>query len=347
VRRTGVDVRFDIALQAFILEGDRVTGALVRTGERTFSIRARKGVVLATGGIGRSNELRRRLLPPAAQQFSMAPLSNSGDGLLAAEGVGGEIVSDLESPALWMPSSVMRQRDGHLSVFPHIILDRAKPGLLAVDGSGCRFVNEADSYHDFVAAMLRANGNVSRVPSYLICDRRFIADYGLGLIHPGTRNVRTFVEAGYLREADTVEALAQKIGVGATELRQTIERYNRYAQTGVDEEFGRGDSELNRFNGDVSNTPNPCLRQVGPGPYYALAVWPSDLASSAGLRTDARGRVLAGNGRPLPGLYAAGNDAVSIFHGTYPGPGTMLGPAIVFGWAAAMDAAGALERYDP
>jgi succinate dehydrogenase/fumarate reductase flavoprotein subunit len=239
----------------------------------------------------------------------------------------------------------MRQRDGHLSVFPHILLDRAKPGLLAVDGSGRRFVNEADSYHDFVAAMLRANGNVSRVPSYLVCDRRFIADYGLGLVHPGTRNLKRFIDAGYLNEAGTIEALAQKIGVDAVELRQTIERYNRYAQTGVDEEFGRGASELNRFNGDASNKPNPCLRTIGPGPYYALAVWPSDLASSAGVRTDVHGQVLARAGQPIRGLYAAGNDAVSVFRGTYPGPGTMLGPAIVFGWCAAMDVAGALDRF--
>jgi succinate dehydrogenase/fumarate reductase flavoprotein subunit len=345
VRRTGVDVRLDTALQTLIVVGDRVTGAVVRSGERTLSIRARKGVVLASGGIGWSAELRRRLLPPAAQQFSMAPASNSGDGLLAAEGIGGEIVSDLESPALWMPSSVMRQRDGHLSVFPHILLDRAKPGLLAVDGSGRRFVNEADSYHDFVAAMLRANGNVSRVPSYLVCDRRFIAEYGLGLVHPGTRNLKRFIDAGYLNEAGTIEALAQKIGVDAVELRQTIERYNRYAQTGVDEEFGRGASELNRFNGDASNKPNPCLRTIGPGPYYALAVWPSDLASSAGVRTDVHGQVLARAGQLIRGLYAAGNDAVSVFRGTYPGPGTMLGPAIVFGWCAAMDVAGALDRF--
>lgn len=345
VRRSGVDVRFDTALQTLIVEGDRVTGALVRTGERTFAVRARKGVVLATGGIGWSAELRRRLLPPAAQQFSMAPRSNSGDGLSAAERIGGEIVSDLESPALWMPSSVMRHRDGHLSVFPHIILDRAKPGLLAVAGSGRRFVNEADSYHDFVAAMLRANGDASRVQSYLVCDRRFIADYGLGLIHPGTRSLNKFIDAGYLHEAGTIKALAHKIGVDPAELSQTIERYNRYAQTGVDEEFGRGESELNRFNGDPSNRPNPCLRRVGPGPYYALAVLPSDLASSAGLRTDLHGRVLMHDGQALGKLYAAGNDAVSIFRGTYPGPGTMLGPAIVFGWAAAMDAAGALERY--
>ena len=342
LRRTGVDVRFETSLQQLIVEDDRVTGALFNARARTLSIRARKGVVLATGGVGWNAELRERLLPPAARRFSLAPESNAGDGLAISEAVGGEIISDLESPALWMPSSVMQQPDGHLSIFPHIILDRAKPGLLAVDGSGRRFVNEADSYHDFVAAMLRASGKVSRVPSFLICDRRFIADYGLGLIHPGTRNLKRFLDAGYLVEADTIEGLARAIGSEQAELRATIERYNRYAETGVDEEYGRGASELNRFNGDSSNKPNPCLRSIGPGPYYALEVWPSDLASSAGLQTDVRGRVLRRDGKALSGLYAIGNDAVSIFRGTYPGPGTMLGPAIVFGWCAAMDTAGAL-----
>jgi succinate dehydrogenase/fumarate reductase flavoprotein subunit len=192
--------------------------------------------------------------------------------------------------------------------------------------------------------MLRAS-EASRVPSFLICDRRFIAEYGLGLIHPGTRNLGRFRDAGYLVEADSVEELARKIGSEPTELRATIERYNRYAENGVDEEFGRGASVLNRFHGDPANKPNPCLRSIGPGPYYALAVWPSDLASSAGLRTDVRGRVLRSDGEVLSGLYAAGNDAVSIFRGTYPGPGTMLGPAIVFGWCAAMDVAGALTGY--
>jgi succinate dehydrogenase/fumarate reductase flavoprotein subunit len=345
LRRTGVDVRFEAALQELVVKEGRVIGAVINGLGCTLSIRARKGIVLATGGIGWSGELRERLLPPAARRFSLAPTSNSGDGLSTAEAIGGEIVADLESPALWMPSSVMRRPDGQLSVFPHIILDRAKPGLLAVDGSGRRFVNEADSYHDFVTAMLRGSGNASGVPSYLICDRRFIADYGLGLIHPGARNLRTFLDAGYLVRADTIEGLAKTIGNEPTELRATIERYNRYAETGVDEEFGRGASELNRFNGDPSNKPNPCLRRIGPGPYYALAVWPSDLASSAGLRTDVRGRVLGRDGNKLGGLYAAGNDAVSIFGGTYPGPGAMLGPAIIFGWCAAMDAAGALDGY--
>src|SRR5579863_9184541 len=204
-----------------------------------------------------------------------------------------------------MPSSVMKQPDGHLSVFPHIMLDRAKPGLLAVNRSGRRFVNEANSYHDFVQGMLRSNAGPGDVPAYLICDRSFIADFGIGLVHPGTRDLRRFVAGEYLLEGGTAAELATKISVDGEALARTIERYNRYAESGIDEEFGRGASELNRFNGDPDNKPNPCLRRLGPGPYFAVAVWPADLASSAGLRTDARGRVLAG-GKPLKGLYAAG-----------------------------------------
>jgi succinate dehydrogenase/fumarate reductase flavoprotein subunit len=309
------------------------------------TVRARKGVVLATGGIGWSRELRERLLPEAARERSLAPLSNSGDGILAAERAHADIENDLESPALWMPSSIMNQGDGHMSVFPHILLDRAKPGLLAVNASGRRFVNEADSYHDFVDAMLRSGAQVSKRSAYLICDRSFISDYGIGLIHPGTKDLGKYLRAGYLIEGETIDALAGKIGVDGGELARTIDRYNHFAETGVDEEFGRGSSELNRFNGDPMNRPNPCLRKIGPAPYYAVAVWPMDLASSAGLRTDSRARVLARDGTILRGLYAAGNDASSIFLGTYPGPGTTIGPAMVFGWFAAMDAAGALAKH--
>jgi succinate dehydrogenase/fumarate reductase flavoprotein subunit len=240
-----------------------------------------------------------------------------------------------------MPSSVMKQFDGHLSVFPHIMLDRAKPGLLAVGGNGRRFVNEANSYHDVVQEMLRSNS----VPCFFVCDRSFITDFGLGLVHPGTRDLRRFMDAGYLLEGGTIADLAKKIGVDGEALAQTIERYNGYAETGVDEEFGRGMSELNRFNGDPTNKPNPCLRKIETGPYYAVAVWPSDLAGAVGLRTDSRARVLQSSGAPLKGLYAAGADAASIFKGTYPGPGTMIGPALVFAWRAAMDAAGVLDNH--
>ncbi|QOG20513.1 MULTISPECIES: FAD-dependent oxidoreductase [Bradyrhizobium] len=339
VRRAGVTVRFETGLRELICDGDEIVGAVLSSPAGELRIRARRGVVLASGGIGWSRELRERLFPEPARRFSLAPTSNTGDGILAAERINAAITRDLDSPALWMPSSVMAQADGHVSVFPHIMLDRAKPGLLAVNRSGRRFVNEADSYHDFVAAMLRSNAP-SSIPAFLICDRTFIRDFGIGLVHPGTRNLNEFVQANYLVEAETIAQLAQKIGVDAGQLAATMERYNRYADSGVDEDFGRGSSPLNRFNGDPLAGPNPCLRRIGPGPYYSVAVWPSDLASSAGLRTDSSARVLSRDGKILSGLYAVGTDASSIFRGTYPGPGTMIGPAIVFGWCAAMDAAG-------
>jgi succinate dehydrogenase/fumarate reductase flavoprotein subunit len=346
LRRLAVDIRYRSALKELVRVGDGIAGAVLTTPSGEIAMRARKGVVLATGGIGWSDELRERLLPENGRRYPLAPGSVTGDGILAGERVCAEIDRGMESPALWMPSSVMEQGDGLLSVFPHIMLDRAKPGLLAVDKSGRRFVNEADSYHDFVQGMLQSNRSPASVPSYLVCDRSFISDYGLGLIHPRTRDLRRFIAAGYLFEGRTVADLAAKIGVNGEALARTIERYNRYAETGIDEEFGRGTSELNRFNGDPTNKPNPCLRKIGPGRYYAVAVWPSQLASSAGLRTDSRGRVLQSGGTPLKGLYAAGTDAASIFGGTYPGPGTMIGPAMVFAWRAAMDAAGALAN-DP
>jgi succinate dehydrogenase/fumarate reductase flavoprotein subunit len=344
LNQLAVEIRYRSSLSELIADGGRIVGAVFRTTDGDLAIRANKGVVLAAGGIGWSSGLRDRLFPDGTRRYSLSPESNTGDGILAGERAHGAIDQDIESPALWMPSSVMQQPDGHLSVFPHIMLDRAKPGLIAVNSSGRRFVNEANSYHDFVAAMLASQATGPSIPSYLICDRSFIRDYGLGLVHPGTRDLQRFIRSGYLVSGDTLAKLAQQISVNGHALAETIERHNRFAETGKDEDFGRGTSELNRFNGDPLNEPNPCMRSIGPGPYFAVAVWPSDLASSAGLRTDRNGRVLTSDRQPIPGLYAAGNDASSIFRGTYPGPGTMIGPAMVFAWRAAMDIAGTLDR---
>ena len=166
--------------------------------------------------------------------------------------------------------------------------------------------------------MLRSNRLPSSVPSYLVCDRGFISDYGIGLIHPGTRDLRRFIEADYLFDGGTVGDLAAKIGTDGEALTRTIERYNQYAESGIDEEFGRGTSELNRFNGDPANKPNPCLRKIGPGPLLRGRGLALGSGECAGLRTDARGRVLRSDGGTIKGLYAIGTDAASIFRGTYP-----------------------------
>jgi succinate dehydrogenase/fumarate reductase flavoprotein subunit len=251
------------------------------------------------------------------------------------------IEPNLESPALWMPSSVMKADDGEPSVFPHILLDRAKPGLIAVNKDGRRFVNESASYHDFVEAMLRTNEASPCIPAWLICDRSFIRDYGLGLVHPGAGRhaIERYVMGGYLQRAETLEALAQRIGVDADNLRRTVGEHNRYAATGVDEAFGKGGTEYNQFNGDPANKPNPCLRPIEHAPYFAVAVYPSTMGTCVGLSTDGDARVLDGRGEPIGGLYAVGNDMGSLFRGVYVGPGITLGPALVFAYRAVMDIA--------
>jgi succinate dehydrogenase/fumarate reductase flavoprotein subunit len=344
LRRRDIPLLFETQLEQLILRDGRVVGAVLRDPQGGRAIRVRRGVVLATGGIAWNEQLRALLFPEPARRFSLAPESNTGDGIAAALQAGAGLDDTMQSPALWMPSSVMRRPDGTTSVYPHIILDRAKPGLIAVNSAGCRFVNEANSYHDFVAAMLRAHQTVPSIPAFLICDGTFIRDYGIGLIHPGTRDLSRFLGSGYLTRADSLAALGQAIGVNAEGLQESVARHNAFAHSGVDEDFGRGSSPLNRFNGDADHKPNPCLRPIGPGPFFAVAVWPADLAGSAGLQTDENARVLDAQQRPIGGLYAAGADAASIFRGTYPGPGTMIGPALVFGWRAAMHAAGKLGQ---
>jgi succinate dehydrogenase/fumarate reductase flavoprotein subunit len=224
-------------------------------------------------------------------------------------------------------------------MFPHLVLDRAKPGLLAVNRAGCRFVNEAASYHDFVQAMLANHHGVPSIPAWLVCDATFIAKYGLGNIHPGTRDLRRFEREGDLVTGRTLGELASKIGVPADALRATVARHNQHAETGVDPDFGKGAAELDRFNGDPDHKPNPCIGAIAAAPFHALEVWPADLAVSTGLTTDADARVVDAARRPIKGLYACGNDMASVMSGAYPGPGTTLGPALVFAYRAAMHAA--------
>ncbi|WP_034997813.1 FAD-binding protein [Beijerinckia mobilis] len=339
LRKADVPIRFDTSLVDLLREDGVVVGAVIKGPHGLESITARKGVVLATGGIAQNKILREKLFPASACAFSLAPASNSGDGVAIAEQAGAALAEGLDSPGLWMPCSRLRGKNGTEKLWPHIILDRAKPGLIAVNKSGRRFVNESDSYHDFVMGMLRANETTPSVPAYLICDRSFIQDYGIGLVFAGTRRLAPFIKAGYLMEGKTLRELAGKIGADAETFERTVADHNRYAKSGVDEEFGRGTSKMNCFNGDPENKPNPCMRPIEKGPFYAVAVWPADLATSAGLRGNADGQVLDADGSPIQGLYACGNDMSSIFRGTYPGPGTTLGPALVFGWRVAKHAA--------
>lgn len=339
LRQRNVPIWFDSPLVDLLRDGQQVIGATIQTPQGLRTIRARRGVVLATGGVGWNKSLRERYFPVQVGAVSQSPDSNSGDGIrLAAEYAGAQLDDGHDSGGLWMPCSFLNNPDGSQSIWPHILLDRAKPGLIAVGPDGQRFVNEADSYHDFCTGMVQAGHS----EAWLIVDSRFINRYGLGLILPGGRGLRKLRRRGYLVERASLPELAQAIGVDTGNLVSAVERNNGFVHTGIDADFGRGTTAMNRFNGDSEGHANPCLGPIDAPPYYAVNVRPVDLAGSAGLACNANGEVLHQSGTPIGGLYACGNDASSIFRGTYPGPGTTIGPAMVFGWRIAQHAAGRL-----
>ncbi len=339
LRQRKVPVWFDSPLADFISEDGKILGATIQTPQGLKRVKARRGVVLATGGISGNKALRDKLFPAQIAPFSQAPAGNTGDGVtLATERLGAALDDGGDSAGLWMPCSTLKKSDGSFSIWPHILLDRAKPGLIAVGPDGRRFVNESDSYHDFCMGMIRAKLN----EAWLVVDDAFIRRYGLGLVLPGGRGLNRLLRADYLTRGDGLEALARQIGVDPKGLAESVSANNRFAAEGIDRDFGRGTSAMNRFNGDPEVKGNPCLGPIAKsGPYYALKVIPVDLASSGGLRIDPNGAVLDAQGAVIPGLYACGNDASSIFRGTYPGPGTTIGPAMVFGWRIARHAAAA------
>ena len=331
LRQAGVDVRFGWKLTELERAHGRICGArfsLAEGGECTLATRA--GVVLATGGVGHHAALRCELGPQGFEFRSLAAEGVAGGGLEAARAVGAQLERQQEN-FLWQPVSVVPGRRGAPdSLFPHLYLDRAKPGLIAVDARGERFVDEALSYHHFVEGMLQARGR--SVPSWLICDARFVRRYGLGAIPPGTWRLGPWKSRGYVTVASTLPALAAQIGIEPEALIATVDRFNGFARAGCDGDFGKGDTAFDRFNGDPGVAGNPCLGPIEAPPFCALAVWPADAASCGGLATDRDGRVLDTGGLPLAGLYACGNDAASVMQGRYPGPGATLGPAIAAGW---------------
>ncbi|KQW60449.1 hypothetical protein ASC92_27560 [Variovorax sp. Root411] len=312
--------------------------ARLQTGSGDVSVRAGKGVILAAGGFSGNAELRKKWLPRPAVKRTVAHAGNDGGGIELGLSLNAAVEADHGGNAFWMPVSTMRRTDGSVAHFPHIALDRAKPGSLAVDASGQRFTNEANSYHHFCEAMLARAADNDNDRFFLIADMAFVQRYGMGMIRPTARPARRFTECDYLIRANSPRALATQLSVDGLTLEQTLARYNENAGNGVDPDFHRGESALNRHNGDaLLHGPNPCLRALDLSDLCAVELTVADLGTSAGLATDDRARVLNQSSHPIPGLYACGNDMASMMQGAYPGPGTTLGPGMTFAWRAVED----------
>ena len=332
----GVDVWTNAPAIRILADGGAVQGAIIRHDGAEVEVRTRRGVVLAAGGFPQDRARRSAMFPHDKDNtghHSPAPASNTGDGLRLGEDVGAAFEDRYPNAAAWVPVSRVPRRDGTFGVFPHFI-DRAKPGLIAVLPDGKRFVNEANSYHDFVQALFAAKAPDEAARAFLVVDKPFLKRFGLGFVKPFPVPVGPNLRSGYLRTGQTIAELARNAGIDPENLEETIATWNREVASGEDAAFGKGSTAYNRFNGDPDFKPNPCLAPIATGPFYAVEVVVGDLGTFAGLRSDGHARVLDKAGQPIPGLYAAGNDMASIMGGNYPGGGITLGPALAFGYIA-------------
>jgi len=329
-----IPYRLECPLQELVREGDRVTGVVVAHQGQTLRVHARRGVVLATGGFPWSAKLRQTHYPQPSGPWSMAPTTNTGDGITQALAIGASLGQGHVSPAFWAPVSVLKRPDGSEVRYPHLVWDRAKPGLMAVNGLGHRFVNESASYHDFVTGMYKGHATAPTLPAYLVCDAPFMERWGMGLALPGGRPREHLVRAGYLHRAATLTGLSQQLGLPDGHLEASAARFNQWATEGQDPDHGKGGTAYNRYLGDPDHQPNPCLGTLATGPFYAVKVYAGDIGTALGVACNRHGQALGADGQPIPGLYMAGNDMHSVMGGQYPAPGITLGPALTFGWLA-------------
>ena len=335
LQSAGVPVWLNTPLTELFVEAGAVTGAVVTRDGAAGLVRARRGVVVGSGGFEHNAAMRAQYQQqPIGTDWTVGAKENTGDGIRAGERVGGAL--GLMEDAWWGPAILMPGQ-------PYFCLaERTLPGGLLVNQSGARFVNEAAPYSDVVHTMYERNATAPDIPAWLVVDQNYRNRYLFKDVAPILAFPDDWYSSGAAYKAWTLDALATSIGVPGTALRTTVDRFNSLALKGTDTDFHRGDSAYDHYYTDPAILPNSCLAPLWLPPYYAFRIVPGDLGTKGGLRTDARARVLRADGTAIPGLYAAGNASAAVMGHSYAGAGSTIGPAMTFGYIAARDIAGVL-----
>lgn len=322
----GVAVWLSSPVTQLVVEDGRVTGAVVGTDGEHRRVAATRGVVLAGGGFAHRTEWRQRY--HGVPGYSSASSGDQGTAIELGQQAGAAV--DLMDDA-WWGASVPAPSEEHRPAF--LVGERSMPYTIIVDAHGRRFANESQSYVDLGHAMLERARSVDG-PYWMISDvrhaRRYLRTFA---VEPGA--TKALRGAGLMHSGQTMAELATALNIEPRRLLDTVRRFNGFARSGIDQDFGRGNSAYDRYYGDPLVHPNPNLGPLERGPFTAVQLVPGDLGTKGGLLTDADARVLGEDGGPIPGLYASGNNTASVMGRTYPGPGSTIGPAMVFGLRAA------------
>jgi 3-oxosteroid 1-dehydrogenase len=329
-----VPIRVSAPVTRLLSEKGRITGVQTMSSSGPKSIKARLAVLLNSGGFARSEQMRERFLPkPSSTEWTNANPGETGEILELAIEQGA--ASALMDQCWWVTTSILPDRSHLIHPF-----DMGKPYCIMVDSTGSRYVNEATSYVAVGNAMYEREKSVQAVPSWLVLDSQHRQRYRWGAFDTGEPPAE-WVSRGYMKRADSIEALAKQCGIGSAQLTATVTRFNEFARRGEDPDFGRGKSAYDRlWLGDPDVKPNGTLGALEKPPFFAVKVFPGDVGTCGGLLTDESSRVLREDGSAIPGLYAAGNVTASVLGRAYPGAGASIAAGMVFGYIAAQHIAG-------
>lgn len=334
--RAGIPIWLNTALTELISDRDRVSGAIVEHDGVRYTITARRGVVLAAGGFDHPMDMRWKFQSESlGSNLSLGAESNTGDAIRLGQDAGAAI--GLMDQSWWFPAVAPLP-----GAAPAVMLaERSLPGSFIVDQHGRRFANESADYMSFGQRILqRENAGTPVESMWIVFDQQYRNSYVFAAeLFPRMPIPQKWYDAGIAVRADDLSALGARMGVPVDEFSATVARFNEHAFAGEDPDFERGRSAYDRYYGDPTVTPNPNLRPITKGPFYAVKMVLSDLGTCGGLMADDHARVLREDGTVIDGLYAIGNTAANAFGHTYPGAGATIAQGLVYGYIAALDAA--------
>ena len=339
----GVDVRTETPVKEMVVEDGKVVGVIAEVNGEMRHIGARLGVLVNAGGFAQNQAMRDQYMPGTKAAWSNTPEGDTGEMHVELSRIGG-VLAQMDQMVGYQTSYAPGFDKDYVKPGGQGIA--AKPGGILVDQSGVRYMNEGGSYELFCQNMLERNRTVGAVPSWVIFDQRYAENYKvLNRFIDKADKRKDLEDCGYLKVADTIEGLAEKIAVDPANLKATVQRWNQMVEKGVDEDFNRGGREYDKWLGDPFHGPNPALAKIERGPFYSIDMIPGDVSTYGGVLIDASSRVIKADGEPIPGLYACGVTTASIMGGVYPGAGASVGPSMTFGYIAAKHAAGAGNRF--